>query len=148
MVRIIDHCNPFILVCHFVENGLIRIVLWSRGRMLDWSARLMPKAAKKQKANCLLPWLGAKISNWEVGPPHGVVTLYIWRRGLQKLKRSLKKPLYLSRGCPITANTQKPWEGLSSTDLHILKAWTEQELNGNSSSRGMCSSSCIWVVLS
>ena len=31
MVRIIDHCNPFVLVCHFVEKWTCKFSLTIKG---------------------------------------------------------------------------------------------------------------------
>jgi len=157
MVCIIDRCNSFVLVCHFVEkNGLIRLALWSRGRMLDWSARLMPKAAKKQKASCLLPWLGAKISNWQVGPPM-VLWLYIYEGEVSKSCvedwRNLTVSPSLSLSCPISATTQKPWEGsphpLFTSFRSKIRARTEHEWIWEAQVIKVCvdSNSIVWFYL-
>ena len=52
MVRIIDNCNPFILVCHFIEkNGLMSIKPHDQGGEC-WVDHVSNDVSNKHSNNC------------------------------------------------------------------------------------------------
>ena len=78
MVCIIDYCNPFILVCHFVEKWTYKISLTIKGENVGLICQANAKGSKEAKGKLLIALIGGKNIQLTGGSSHGDVTLYVY----------------------------------------------------------------------
>jgi hypothetical protein len=77
MVCIIDRCNSFVLVCHFVEKWTYKISLMIKGENVGLICQANAKGSKEAKGKLPIALIGGKNIQLTGGSPHGAVTLYI-----------------------------------------------------------------------